>query len=175
MPAGTNVSPVGVSGVRTNGDMYAFIRTTGDRVDFKRSTNDGISWLPNWTGTGLKSTSAPSVASSTAGRVDIVTRNPDRTVTHTWLVDTVRRGQTNLGGQVTIATISSLGNGTLDVFGLSPGGNAYRKRFDGQRWSAWQKLAGGPFTSAIGASPQPSTQQTLITAGAGPAARTSAR
>ena len=65
---------------------------------------------------------------------------------------------------MTIATISSLGNGTLDVFGLSPGGNAYRKRFDGQRWSAWQKLAGGPFTSAIGASPQPSTQQTLITA-----------
>ena len=144
--------------------MYVFIRTTGDRVEFKRSINDGATWPSGWTDTRLTSTSAPSAASSATGRVDIVTRNPDRTVTHTWLVDTARRGQTNLGGQVTTATISSLGDGTLDVFGLSPGGAAYRKRFDGNGWSAWQKLSGGPFTSAVGASAQPSTHQTLITA-----------
>jgi glucose/arabinose dehydrogenase len=161
---GTNVSPVGVSGVRTDGDMYAFIRTTDDRVSYKRSTNDGISWPSGWTDTGLKSTGAPSAASSAAGRVDLVTRKADRTVTYTWLVDGVRRGQTNLGGLVTTATISSVGNGTLDVFGLSPKGGAFRKRFNGSGWSAWQRLNGGPFTSAIGASAQPSTKQTLITA-----------
>ena len=164
VPAGTNVSPVGVSGVRTSGDMYAFIRTTDDRVEYKRSTNDGGSWPSGWTDTRLKSTSAPSAASAAAGRVDIVTRNPDRSVTHTWLVNGVRRGQTKLGGVVTTATISSLGDGTLDVLALNPGGNAYRKRFNGSTWSAWQKLVGGPFTSAIGASAQPSTKQTLITA-----------
>jgi glucose/arabinose dehydrogenase len=164
VPGGTNISPVGVSGVRTDGDMYAFIRTTDDRVTYKRSINDGISWPSGWTDTGLKSTSAPSVASAAAGRVDIVTRNPDRTVTHTWLLDGVRKGQTNLGGQVTTATISSVGDGTLDVFGLSPKGGAFRKRFNGRSWSAWQQLPGGPFTSAIGASAQPSTKQTLITA-----------
>jgi glucose/arabinose dehydrogenase len=164
LAGGTNISPVGVSGVRTDGDMYAFIRSTDDRVVYKRSINDGGSWPSGWTDTRLRSTSAPSVASSAADRVDIVTRNPDRTVTHTWLLNGVRRGQTNLGGQVTTATISSLGDGTLDVFGLSPKGGAFRKRFNGSSWSAWQQLHGGPFTSAIGASAQPSTKQTLITA-----------
>ena len=164
LAGGTNISPVAVSGVRTDGDMYAFIRTTDDRVEYKRSTDDGISWPSGWTDTQLTSTSAPSAASSATGRVDIVTRNPDRSVTHSWLVDGVPSGQTNLGGAVTTATISSASSGTLDVFGLSPGGGAYRKRFDGGNWSVWQKLDGGPFTSAIGASAQPSTTQTLITA-----------
>ena len=161
---GTNISPVGVSGVRTDGDMYAFIRTTDDRVEYKRSADDGVSWPSGWTGTQLTSTSAPGATSSAAGRVDIVTRNPDRSVTHSWLVDGVPSGQTNLGGVVTTATISSVSASTLDVFGLSPGGGAYRKRFDGGNWSGWQKLDGGPLTSAVGASAQPSTKQTLITA-----------
>jgi glucose/arabinose dehydrogenase len=164
LAGGTNISPVGVSGVRTDGDMYAFARTTNDRVKYKRSTNDGISWPSGWTDTKLKSTSAPGAASSAPGRVDIVTRNPNRTVTHTWLVDGVRRGQTNLGGVATSATISSVGDGTLDVFALRTDGGAFRKRFNGSSWSSWQELDGVLFTSAIGASAQPSTKQTLITA-----------
>ena len=65
---------------------------------------------------------------------------------------------------MTTATISSLGNGTLDVFGLSPKGRTFRKRFNGSRWLKWELLDGPPFTSAIGASAEPSTGQTLITA-----------
>ncbi len=164
LPGGKNISPVAVSGVRTGGDMYVFARTGDDRVSYKRSIDDGFSWPSRWTDTRLKSSSAPSVASSAAGRVDLVTRNPDRSVTHTWLVNGVRRGQTKLGGLVTTATISSLGNGTLDVFALSPNGRAYRKRFNGSIWSSWQLLDGPPLTSAIGASAQPSSKQTLITA-----------
>jgi glucose/arabinose dehydrogenase len=161
---GTNISPVGVSGVRTDGDMYVFARTGNDRVAYKRSTDDGVSWPSAWTDTALKTTSAPSIASSSAGQVDLATRNPDHSVGYTCLLDGEFGETINLGGIVTTATISSLGDGTLDVFGLSPKGRAYRKHFDGNNWSGWQLLDGGPFTSAIGASAQPSTGQTLITA-----------
>ncbi|HLL61654.1 MAG TPA: PQQ-dependent sugar dehydrogenase [Propionibacteriaceae bacterium] len=161
---GTDISPVAASGVRTDGDLYAFIRTTDNRVEYKRSTDDGASWPSGWTNTRLTSASAPSVASSATGRVDIVTRNANRTITHTWLVDGIRRGQTNLGGAAINATISSLGNGTLDVFALRVDGEAYRKHYNGRSWSGWQKLSGPRFTSRIGASAQPSTGSTLITA-----------
>ena len=143
--------------------MYVFARTTSDRVAYKRSTDDGVSWPSGWTDTVLKTTSAPSGASSSTGRVDLVTRNPDRTVSYTWLVNGARHGPTNLGGLVNAVSISSVGDGTLDVFALSPKGHAFRKHFNGSTWSSWQLLDGGPFTSAIGASAQPSTQQTLIT------------
>ncbi len=162
--SGTDVSPVAPSAVRTDGDLYAFVRTTGNRIEYKRSTDDGVNWPSGWTDTRLTSTSAPSAASSATGRVDIVTRNSNRTITHTWLVNGTRRGQTNLGGVTTNATISSLGNGTLDVFALHVNGDAYRKHFNGSSWSAWQHLAGVRFTSRIGASAQPSTGSTLITA-----------
>ena len=171
---GTDISPVAPSAVRTDGDMYAFVRTTGNRVEYKRSTDDGANWPSGWTDTRLTSTSAPCVASSATGRVDIVTRNSNRTVTHTWLVNGVRRGQTNLGGVVTNATISSLGNGTLDVFALRPDGRAYRKHFNGSSWSAWQELAGARFTSRIGASAQPSTSRPWSPPGARPGSSTSA-
>ncbi len=59
LAGGTNISPVGVSGVRTAGDMYVFARTTNDRVAYKRSTDDGGSWPSGWTDTVLKTTSAP--------------------------------------------------------------------------------------------------------------------
>ena len=162
--SGTDVSPVAPSAVRTDGDLYAFVRTTGNRVVYKRSTDDGASWPSGWTDTRLTSTSAPGVASSATGRVDIVTRNSNRTLTHTWLVNGTRRGQTNLGGVTTNATISSLGNGTLDVFALHVNGDAYRKHYNGTSWSAWQHLAGVRFTSRIGVSAQPSTTSTLVTA-----------
>jgi hypothetical protein len=164
LTAGTDISPVAPSGVRTDGDLYAFIRTTDNKVKYKRSRDDGKTWPTGWTDTRLTSTSAPSVTSSARGRVDIVTRNPNKTITHTWLKDGVRQNQTNLGGVATNATISSLGNGTLDVFALRTDGRAFRKRFNGTRWSDWQELSGPRFTSRIGASAQPSTGSTLITA-----------
>ena len=160
---GTDVSPVAPSAVRTDGDMYAFIRTKENRVQYRHSIDDGGPWSA-WTDTGLTSTSAPSVASSTAGRVDIVTRNANRTITHTWMGKGVRPGQTNLGGAATNATVSSLGNGTLDVFALRVDGVAFRKHYNGRSWSGWQELPGPRFTSRIGASAQPSSGSTLITA-----------
>ena len=162
---GNDISPVAASGVRTDGDLYAFIRTEGNRVEYKRSTDDGASWPSGWTDTRLTSTGAPSVASSAAGRVDIVTRNDDRSITYTRLVDGERQpGQTNLGGVATNATVSSLGNGTLDVFALRTDGKAFRKHYNGRSWSGWHELSGPRFTSRIGASAQPSTGSTLITA-----------
>ena len=102
--------------------MYVFARTTSDRVAYKRSTNDGGSWPSSWTDTVLKTTSAPSCASSSTGRVDLVTRNPDRTVGYTWLVNGVRHGPTNLGGLVNAASISSVGDGTLGRLRAEPQG-----------------------------------------------------
>ena len=162
--AGTDISPVAPSAVRTGKHIYVFARTTGDRVKYKRSTDDGRSWPSGWTDTRLRSTSAPSVASSAPGRVDIVTRNADRTITHTRLMDGVRQpGQLNLGGVTTNAAVSSLGDGTLDVFALRTDGYAFRKHHDGRRWSGWQRLSGPRFTSRIGASASPSTGATRIT------------
>jgi hypothetical protein len=52
----------------------------------------------------------------------------------------------------------------LDVFALAYDGRAFRKRYNGSSWSRWQELSGPRFTSRIGASAQPSTGSTLITA-----------
>ena len=46
------------------------------------------------------------------------------------------KGQAELGGVATNATVSSLGNGTLDVFALRNDGRAFRKRYNGTTWSA---------------------------------------
>ena len=164
LTAGHRHLAVAPSGVRTDGDLYAFIRTTDNRVEYKRSTNDGGTWPSGWTDTRLTSTAAPSVASSATGRVDIVTRNANNSITHTWLVDGVPKGQTNLGGVAINATVSSLGNGTLDVFALRTDGKAFRKRYNGTTWSGWQELAGPRFMSRLGASAQPPTGSTLVTA-----------
>lgn len=163
LTAGRNIASVGVSAVRTGSEMYAFIRTTGDGISFKRSTDDGRTWPSAWNSTGLTSTTAPAVASSTTGRVDLLTRNAQGATTLSWFVDGTRRGQTALGGDMTTATASSLGDGTLDVFGLGTNGAVYRQHFD-QTWSGWQRLAGGAFTSAVGASVDRDTRTTLITA-----------
>ena len=86
---------------------------------YKRSTDDGVTWPSGWTDTGLTSTSAPAVASSAPGGSTSSPATATGRVTHTWLVNGTRRGQTNLGGLMTTATVSSLGNGTLDVFALA--------------------------------------------------------
>lgn len=160
---GTNVSSSGVSAVRTGPDLYAFIRSTDNKVLYKRSTNDGQSWPSSWTSTGLTSASAPAVASSGAGRVDLLTRTSGNSITHTWLVDGIQQGQRSLGGPMTTATISSVGDGSLDVLGLRTTGGVYRKHFDGASWSSWHKLAKGGFTSAVGAAADRSTAKTLLT------------
>lgn len=163
VPAGRNVASVGVSAVRTGSNLYAFVRTTSNVISFKRSRDDGRTWRSGWTSTGVTSTMAPAVASSANGRVDLLTRDAQGRTTHTWFVNGVRRGQTALGGQLTTATVSSLGDGTLDVFGLSPNGAVYRKHFH-QTWSSWQRLSGGGLTSSVGASVNYDTRTTVITA-----------
>jgi glucose/arabinose dehydrogenase len=161
--AGANVSASGVSAVRTGNDIYAFIRTTGGRIVFKRSPDDGLTWPSSWTGTGLTSTSAPAVASSSTGRVDLVTRASSGAIRHSWFVNGRRQGSTALGGKMRTASISSLGDGTLDVFGLRVTGGTYRAHFDGWVWSDFTKLASGGFTSTIGAAADRASGQTLLT------------
>ena len=56
--AGSLVSPVGVTAVRTGSAITAFVRSTGDRVYYRRSTDDGGTWSP-WTYAGVTSTDAP--------------------------------------------------------------------------------------------------------------------
>ena len=161
--AGRNVSAAGVSAVRTGGDVYAFIRSAKSRVLVKRSTNDGRTWPAAWSNTGLTSTTAPAVASSASGRVDLVTTSSGGVVNHAWFVDGVRRGETVLGGKMRAASISSLENGTLDVVALRTTGGTYRTRFDGTVWSDWRKLAAGGFTSTVGASVDRVGHRTLLT------------
>lgn len=164
VPAGRNVSSTGVSAVRSGSDLYAFIRTTFDQIQFKRSTDDGHTWPAAWTSTGLTSTSPPSAASSAAGRVDLVTRNTKGRITHFWFENGVEAGSEDLGGDLASATISSLGDGTLDVLGLGDNGELYRRHFDRTWSSGWQSLDGARFSSAAGASVDPRTQQTVVTA-----------
>lgn len=160
---GQNIAHVGVSAVRTGSDIYAFIRSTGDTISYKRSSDDGRTWDKSWTSTGLTSTTAPAVASSAPGRVDVLTRNVSGAITHTWFVNRVRQGQTELGEAMTTATVSSAAPGTLDVFGLGADGGVYRRHFDGG-WSGWRRLSGGGFTSAVGASVDHVSGSTVITA-----------
>lgn len=160
--AGKNVAAVGVSAVRTGSTIYAYVRSTKNTIHSKRSTDDGRTWSSAWSYAGVTSLTAPSVASSASGRVDLVTQTT-KGVIHTWYVNGAKKGQTVLGGTVTNSSISSLGDGTLDLWALGTNGKAYRKHFDGRTWSSWQNL-GGAFTSTIGASANLSTKATLITA-----------
>ncbi len=161
--AGTNVARYAVSAVRTGGDIYAVSRTGSGRVVYKRSTDDGATWSRAWTSTGLRSTIAPGVASSAPGRLDLVTGSAGGAVTHSWFTGGTRRGSTALGGPRRTATVSSLGDGTLDVWGLRTTGGVYRRHFDGQAWSGWRKLTSGGYSSMVGAAADPATGRTRLT------------
>lgn len=163
--AGSDVSSSAVSAVRTGNDLYAFIRTTGDQIQFKRSTDDGHTWPSAWTSTGVTSTAAPSVASSATGRVDLVVRGSNGRIGHVWFVNGVKAGTSDLGGDTRSATVSSLGDGTLDVLALGTTGKIYRKHGVGTTWAPrWEKLGGAYVSSRAGASADPATGRTLITA-----------
>jgi hypothetical protein len=159
---GHNVSSAGVSAVRTDGQLYAFIRRTGNEIAYRRSLDDGRSWGP-WVGTGLTSTTAPAVASSSPGRVDLLTRASNGTVRLDWFDDGTHSGSTALGGTTTIATISSASRDRLDVVALNTDGTVSRRHFDGTTWSGWRRLSGGSFTSAVGASVDLVSGGTLLT------------
>jgi glucose/arabinose dehydrogenase len=167
--AGSLVTPSGVTAARTGSAITAFVRSTGDRVYFRRSTDDGRTWGA-WTSAGVTSSDAPSAASSASGRVDLFTRDANRAVVHTWFTDGVRRGSANLGGGVISQHGSSLGDGTLDVWGVAPAGGGFRNHYDGSRWSGWRTI-GGIFTSALSAAAVPSTRQTVVS-GRGQTGRT---
>ena len=160
--AGANVSPTGVTAARTGSSIYAYIRIPGGRVDYKRSTNDGGTWDSSWKQSGVTSANAPSAASSASGRIDLVTGNSAGEVIHSALVNGVKQNETNLGGEMTAATVSSLGDGTLDVYGLGRNGAVSRKHYDGDSWSGWTTLSGGAFTAAVGASPDRGSNATLL-------------
>ena len=110
----------------------------------------------------VTSTDAPSATSSRSGRVDLFTRNSARQLVHTWYQDGIRKGSANLGGTVVAQHGASLGNGTLDVFAVATTGSAWRKHFDGTRWSGWIS-AGGVFTSGLSASANPASGGILVT------------
>lgn len=158
---GSLISPVGVTAARTGSQVTTFIRGTNDAVSFKRSTNDGASW-GSWISAGVTSTDAPSATSSRSGRVDLFTRNSARQLVHTWYQDGIRKGSANLGGTVVAQHGASLGNGTMDVFAVATTGSAWRKHFDGTRWSGWIS-AGGVFTSGLSASANPASGGILVT------------
>lgn len=160
--AGQDVSKVGVSAVRSGTELSVFVRTTGGAISFRRSTDDGRTWPTSWRPAGVSSTSAPSVTSSAAGRVDLFTRDGSNRAIHTWYVNGVKQGSTNLGGIVDAApAASSLGDGTMDVFVRSHN-VAYRKHYDGTRWTAVWTNIGGIFSSTLNASADLSTRQTTV-------------
>lgn len=151
--AGSLVQPSGVTLARTGTEVTAFVRSTGDRVHLRRSVDDGASWA-GYTSAGVTSTNAPSAASSSAGRLDLVTRSPSGAVVQSWFRGGTRLGSTDLGGRVVAQHAVSLGDGTLDVFAVAPNGVAYRQHWDRRRWSGWVPI-GGLFTSGLSASADP--------------------
>lgn len=174
--AGLNVSPVGVAAARTGNTFYLFGNSPGGHVHYRRSTDNGRTWA-GWVATGITSTSAPAVASSAPGRIDLVTRSTTGRVVHTWFANGTRAGRADLGGYSTAApAVASRGDGTLEIFvrgSASSSYGAFRKRYGGG-WSGWQPL-GGEFTSALGASVNRATGAVTVTGrgrGGGAHART---
>lgn len=159
--AGRLVSSSGVTVARTGREVTAFVRTTGDLVYLRRSTDDGTTWS-RWVNGTTTTTTAPSAASSAGGRFDLVARSASGSVVHSWYTGGVRRGSTDLGGQVIAQHVTSMAPGTLDVFAVAPNGVGYRKRFDGTRWGRWTSV-GGTFTSGLSASADPATRTVLVT------------
>jgi glucose/arabinose dehydrogenase len=161
---GLDVSPVGVAAARTGSEVYLFVRGSDEYVYFRRSTDNARTW-GGWTNTGVRSTSAPAVASSARGRIDLLTRSATNSAVHTWFVSGARAGQLDLGGVLSAApAVSSLGDGTLDVFvrGQGSGYGGHRKHWEDGSWSSWQSL-GGVFSSALAASANVSTGSTVVT------------
>ncbi|MCU1535787.1 MAG: putative soluble aldose sugar dehydrogenase [Humibacillus sp.] len=159
--AGSLISPTGVTAARTGTAITAFVRSTGDRVNYRRSTDDGRTWSP-WAYAGVTSTDAPSAAASSSGRIDLFTRDASRRVVHTWFVNGVRQGSAVLGGAVIAQHGSSVGGGTLDVWGVAPDGTGWRNHYDGSRWSGWRSI-GGIFTSGLSAAADQVTRTTIVT------------
>jgi glucose/arabinose dehydrogenase len=154
------VSPTGVTLVRTGTAVSVFVRSTSDVVRVRRSADDGATWAA-WASTGVTSTDAPSVASSVAGRENLVTRTASGSVVHTYFQNGVRRGSTDLGGRVVAQHAASLGDGTLDVFAVAPNGAGYRQHWGGGRWSGWVST-GGHFTSGLSVSADPARGRLVV-------------
>jgi hypothetical protein len=159
--AGSLVSSSGVTAARTGNELWVFVRSTGDAVYYRRSTDNGATWRP-WTSAGVTSTDAPTVTASRAGRIDLFTRDAGRGVRHTWFVGGARSGSAAVGGTVIAQHASSVGDGTIDVWGVWPSGNGYRRHFDGRAWSAWT-FTGGRFTSGLSATTSSRTRMTVLT------------
>ncbi|MBM6402247.1 PQQ-dependent sugar dehydrogenase [Phycicoccus sonneratiae] len=161
LAGGRLVSPAGVTIARTGSEVGIFYRSTGDAVLLRRSTDDGASWA-GAASTGVTSSDAPSATSSRAGRLDLVTRTAAGGVRYSWFTGGRRAGSTDLGGGVVTQHVVSLGDGTLDVFALSPAGHVNRRHFDGTGWGAWTYI-GGTFTSGLSAAADPARGVVTVT------------
>ncbi|MGG5258173.1 PQQ-dependent sugar dehydrogenase [Phycicoccus avicenniae] len=166
---GQLVSAVGVGLARSGSTVDVYFRSTGDAVLTRRSTNDGATWAAT-ARTGVTSVGPPSAASSAPGRVDLVTRSASGAVVYSRILGGRRTGSSSLGGSVVSAHVTSLGDGTIDVFAVGRDGVAVRKHWNRASWSAWQPV-GGSFTSALSASPDPARGVITVT-GRGPDGRT---
>lgn len=158
---GRLVSGTGVALARTGNDVTVFARTSGDAVVLRRSLDDGRTWGPTTT-TGLASSGAPSATSSSPGRLDVVTRSPGGRVVYSRFSGTRRVSSTAFDGTVVSAHITSLRDGTMDVFALESDGTVIRRHWNGARWGGWQDV-GGRFTSALSASPDAGRRVTTVT------------
>jgi glucose/arabinose dehydrogenase len=161
VPRGSLVSGSGVTAARTGTAITVFARSTGDRVNYRRSTDDGRTWSP-WAYAGVTSTDAPSAAASSSGRIDLLTRDTRRRVVHTWFVGGVRKGSVVLGGAAIAQHLSSVGDGSLDVWAVAPDGTGWRKHLGSGGWTSWLGI-GGIFTSGLSAAADQVTHATVVT------------
>jgi hypothetical protein len=93
---------------------------------------------------GGVATSAPSVASWFAGRLDLFARGPDGSLWHWWFASGGWSGPQSLGGQIVGAPAAvSWGSNRIDVLVRGTNNALYHKWFDGSNWSDFENLGGG--------------------------------
>jgi subtilisin family serine protease len=109
-------------------------------------SNCAQGWL-NWESLGGQLTSAPSVSSWGAGRLDVFAKGVNNDLQHKWFDASQGKwsGWESLGGQLTSApAVSSWGAGRIDVFTRGANNDLRHKWFDANQggWSGWESLGG---------------------------------
>jgi hypothetical protein len=87
--------------------------------------------------------SGPSVASWSAGRLDVFATGGDGALLHKWYDGVSWRGWESLGGHLTSAPAAvSWASGRLDVFARGPANDLIHKWYGASGWSGWESLGG---------------------------------
>ncbi|WLV24537.1 hypothetical protein QR721_12975 [Aciduricibacillus chroicocephali] len=111
-----------------------------------RPEQPGRGWS-RWEDLGGVLSSAPTVSSWSANRLDVFGRGTDNALYHKWWDGSRWSGWENLGGVLSSAPSAvSWGTNRIDVFGRGTDNALYHKWWDGSRWSGWENL-GGVLTS----------------------------